>query len=49
MSVINATIEELMEWQRKRLNNQFPGNVKGKLRNINEVHFSNQTIREKIF
>lgn len=48
MSVINAAIEEFMEGYRKRLNNQFPGNVKGKLRNINEVHFSNQTIREKI-
>jgi glutamyl-tRNA reductase len=48
MSVINATIEELMEWYRKRLNNRFPGNVMGKLRNINEVYFSNQIIREKI-
>ena len=48
MSVINSTIEELMEWYHKRLSNQFQGNVKGKLRNINDVYFSNQTIKEKI-
>ncbi|MEO9147708.1 MAG: glutamyl-tRNA reductase [Ginsengibacter sp.] len=45
MSVINNTIEELMEWYHKRLNNQFQGNVMGKLCNINEAHFSNQAIR----
>lgn len=43
MSVIHAAIEELVEWYGKRLNNQFPGNVKVKLGNINNVNFSNQT------
>lgn len=44
MSVINSTVEELVEWYHKRLNKQFPVNIKGKPRNIKKAIFSNQAI-----
>ena len=47
MSVIKATIEELLEWYRKRLNNQYQSNVNGRPNNSKEISFSNQSRREK--
>jgi glutamyl-tRNA reductase len=44
MSVINSTVEELVEWYRKRLNRQFPINEKGKARNTKKALFSNHVI-----
>jgi glutamyl-tRNA reductase len=44
MCIINATVEELAEWYRKRLNKQLPVNMKGELSSINKPRFSNQTI-----
>ena len=48
MSVINITIDDLMEWYHKQSNNPLLRKVKTQLYELSEIHFTNQYREEKI-
>lgn len=48
MSVINTTIDNLMEWYHKQSNNPVLRKVKTQLYELSEIHFTNQFREEKI-
>ncbi|MEP6950302.1 MAG: glutamyl-tRNA reductase [Ginsengibacter sp.] len=48
MSIINATIDNLMEWYHKQSNNPLLRKVKTQLYELSEIHFINQFREEKI-
>ena len=48
MSVINTTIDNLMEWYHKQSNNPLLRKVKTQLYELSEIHFTNQFREEKI-
>jgi glutamyl-tRNA reductase len=48
MSVINLTIDDLMEWYHKQSNSPLLRKVKTQLYELSEIHFTNQFREEKI-
>jgi len=48
VSIINATVDSLMEWYRKQSNNPLLRKVKTQLYELSEIHFTNQFREEKI-
>src|SRR5204863_1810442 len=48
VSIINTTIDSLMEWYRKQSNNPLLRKVKTQLYELSEIHFTNQFREEKI-
>ena len=48
MSVINTTIDDLLEWYHKQSNNPLLRKVKTQLYELSEIHFANQFSEEKI-
>jgi glutamyl-tRNA reductase len=48
MSVINTTIDSLLEWYHKQSNNPLLRKVKTQLYELSEIHFTNQFREEKI-
>ena len=48
MSIINTTIDNLMEWYHKQSNNPLLRKVKTQLYELSEIHFTNQFREEKI-
>ena len=48
VSIINATVDSLMEWYRKQSNNPLLRKVKIQLYELSEIHFTNQFREEKI-
>lgn len=48
MSVINTTMEDLLEWNRKQLNNPLLRKVKKQLYQLGEIHLKNQLCEERI-
>jgi glutamyl-tRNA reductase len=48
MTIINATLEDLLEWHRQQSNSPFLHQVKSQLYQLSEIHVSNNFKEEKI-